>query len=261
MNISLGGRVAVVTGGASGIGLAIGRTLAGAGAAVVLADLNGQGAEQAAASIVEDGGAASFVQLDVRESDSVRRLMATAVERHGSLDILVNNAGLQYLSPITEFPEEKWNLLIGVMLTGAFLCIKYAMPAMVRGNWGRIVNVSSIHGKVASPYKAAYVSAKFGMLGLTRVTALEGAPHGITANAICPSYVRTPIVENQIASQAKMHGIPAEEVVDKIMLTDAPIKRILEPAEIGDLVLFLCSDSAAGMTGGDIPIDCGWTAH
>ena len=261
MEISLEGRVAVVTGGASGIGLATAKALAGAGAAVVLADLDGVKAESAAADIVQSGGSASAEQLDVRDSEGVRRLMSRAQERHGSLDILVNNAGLQFLSPIVDFPEEKWRLLVDVMLVGAFLCTKYAMPAMIERKWGRIINVSSIHGRVASAYKSAYVSAKFGLVGLTRVTALEGAPHGITANAILPSYVRTPIVENQIASQAEMHGITKDEVVEKIMLADAPIKRILDPAEIGDLVLFLCSDSAAGMTGGDIPIDCGWTAH
>ena len=261
MEISLEGRVAVVTGGASGIGLATAKALAGAGAAVVLADLDGPKAEAAAADIARSGASASSEQVDVRDSEAVRRLMSRAQERHGSLDILVNNAGLQFLSPIVDFPEEKWRLLVDVMLVGAFLCTKYAMPAMIERKWGRIINVSSIHGRVASAYKSAYVSAKFGLVGLTRVTALEGAPHGITANAILPSYVRTPIVENQIASQAEMHGITEDEVVEKIMLADAPIKRILDPTEIGDLALFLCSDSAAGMTGGDIPIDCGWTAH
>ena len=261
MHITLDGKVAVVTGGASGIGLAVANTLAGAGAAVVIADLNVEGGKKAAAKIMERGGEASFERVDVGQVEDVRPLMSNAVERHGSLDILVNNAGLQYLAPITEFPEEKWDQLIGTILSGAFLCTKYAMPAMIERKWGRIINMSSIHGKVASAFKAAYVSAKFGLLGLTRVAALEGAPHGITANAICPSYVRTPIVEKQIASQAEMHGIPEDEVVEQIMLADAAIKRILEPAEIGDLALFLCSDSAAGMTGGDIPIDCGWTAH
>jgi 3-hydroxybutyrate dehydrogenase len=147
------------------------------------------------------------------------------------------------------------------MLTGTFLCTKYALPSMMERRWGRIINVASIHGKVASPFKAAYVSAKFGICGLTRVTALEGAPHGITANAICPSYVRTPLVERQIADQAEAHGIAEEEVISKIMLADAPIKRILEPTEVGELALFLCSDAASGMTGSDIMIDCGWTAR
>jgi len=191
----------------------------------------------------------------------VRRLIATAIEHYGHLDILVNNAGLQYVAPIIEYPEDKWNTLIGVMLTGTFLCTKYALPKMMERKWGRIINIDSIHGKVASAFKCAYVSAKFGILGLTRVTALEAASYGITANAICPSYVRTPLVDKQIASQAKVHGISENEVIEKIMLADAPIKRILELAEIADLVVFLCSDSAAGITGADIAIDCGWTAH
>lgn len=261
LDISLEGRTGVVTGGASGIGLAICRALAGAGAAVVIADLNQEAGERAAGEIVDHGGQASFEQVDVADVKQVRRLMANVRRRHGGPDILVNNAGLQYMAPITEYPEDKWDLLIGVILKGAFLCTKYAMPAMIERKWGRIINMSSIHGRVASAYKCAYVSAKFGLIGLTREAALEAAPHGITVNAICPTYVRTPIVERQIASQAKLHGISEDEVLERIMLADAPIKRILEPSEVAALALFLCSDAAAGMTGGDIPIDCGWTAH
>lgn len=261
MQIMLHGKVAIVTGAGSGIGLAIAQALARAGAAVVLADIDRQAGEQAAANIVQQGGQAIFQYADVQQADDVRRLIAAAVERYGHLDILVNNAGLQYVAPIIEYPEDKWNTLIGVMLTGTFLCTKYALPKMMERKWGRIINIDSIHGKVASAFKCAYVSAKFGILGLTRVTALEAAPYGITANAICPSYVRTPLVDKQIASQAKVHGISENEVIEKIMLADAPIKRILEPAEIADLVVFLCSDSAAGITGADIAIDCGWTAH
>ena len=167
----------------------------------------------------------------------------------------------QYVAPIVEFPEETWAELIGIMLTGAFLCTKYAMPAMIERKWGRIINMSSQLGRIGAPFKCAYVSAKTGLIGLTRVTALEGAPHGITANALCPAYVRTPMVDRQIASQARAHGIPEDEVIAQIMLAGAPIKRILEPAEIASLVVYLCSDSAAGITGADISIDCGATAH
>jgi 3-hydroxybutyrate dehydrogenase len=261
MQVSLEEKTAVVTGGASGIGLAVAEGLAKSGAAVMLADVDADGGQRAAAKIVKQGGSAHFQPTDVQQAAEVRRLMDVAVEQFGSIDILVNNAGLQHVAPIVEFPEERWNTLIGVMLTGAFLCTKYAMPAMMERGWGRIINVDSIHGHVASAFKAAYVSAKFGIRGLTRVTALEGAPHGITANAICPSYVRTPLVDKQIAEQAQAHNISEKEVIDTIMLADAPIKRILEPAEIADLVLFLCSESAAGMSGSDIMIDCGWTAH
>ena len=261
MQVSLDAKIAVVTGAASGIGWAVANALAQAGAAVVVADVNQEGGEQAVARIVEQRGTASFQRADVQQVADVRRLMRSATERYGSVDILVNNAGLQHVAPIIEFPEERWNTLIGTMLTGAFLCTKYAMPTMMERKWGRIINIDSIHGKVASPFKAAYVSAKFGILGLTRVTALEGAPYGITANAICPSYVRTPLVEKQIASQAKIHGIAEDEVIERIMLADAPTKRILEPAEIGDLAVFLCGESASGITGSDICIDCGWTAH
>lgn len=261
MQVSLEGKVAVVTGAASGIGQAVAEVLATAGASVVIADRDQGGGQRVAHEITEQGGKAGFQETDVRKVEDVRQLMALTVERFGSVDVLVNNAGLQHVAPIVEFPEERWHTLIGVMLTGTFLCTKYAMPTMMERGWGRIINIDSIHGKIASPFKAAYVSAKFGVCGLTRVTALEGAPYGITANAICPSYVRTPLVDKQIADQAKAHGIPEDEVISKIMLADAPIKRILEPAEIGGLAVFLCSDSAGGITGSDILIDCGWTAH
>jgi len=261
MQVRLDGKVAVVTGAASGIGLKIVEMLAEAGAAVVGADLNAEAGEPAMARIAAAGGRVSFQQTDVRESVQVQRLMAVAKERYGSVDIMVNDAGLQFVCPIVEYPEEKWHQIVGVMLTGSFLCTKYALQIMMERKWGRIINMSSIHGKVASAFKSAYCSAKFGIIGLTRVTALEAAPYGITANAICPTYVRTPMVEKQIANLAKTHGITEAQVLEKIMLVDAPIKRILEPEEVASLALYLCSDAASGITGADLSIDCGWTAH
>ena len=261
MQVSLEGKVAVVTGGASGIGQAIAETLSRAGALVVVADLDAEGGPRVVEGIIAGGGRAAFQKTDVQQSGQVRDLMASATERFGPPSILVNNAGLQHVAPIADFPEERWHTLIGVMLTGSFLCTKAALPGMMAQRWGRIINMASIHGKVASPFKAAYVSAKFGIRGLTRVTALEGAPYGITANTICPSYVRTPLVENQIADQARVHNISQDEVIQDIMLADAPVKRILEPEEVAELALFLCSDAAGGITGSDIMIDCGWTAR
>jgi len=260
MRINLDGKTAVVTGAASGIGLAVAEALSEAGASVVIADLDEDKGNAAAAKIAASGRPCLFQPTDVRQSRDVQQLISFTQKRYGSLDILVNNAGLQHVAPIVEFPEEKWDLLVEIMLKGVFLCTKYAMPAMIERRWGRIINMSSIHGKVASAFKCAYVSSKFGICGLTKVTALEGAPYGVTANTVCPSYVRTPLVDKQIASQAAAHGISEEEVIEKIMLAKAPIKRLLEPAEVGQLVLFLCSESAAGITGTDISIDCGWTA-
>jgi len=183
------------------------------------------------------------------------------VRRFGSLDILVNNAGLQYVAPIVDYPEETWNRLIGVMLTGTFLCTKYALPHMIHARWGRVVNISSAHGLAASPFKSAYVSAKHGVIGFTKVAAWEVAAQGVTVNAVCPGYVRTPLVEGQIADQAKVHGIPAAEVVERVMLQPQALKRLLEPDEVAALVRYLCSDAAAGITGAALPIDGGWTAR
>jgi 3-hydroxybutyrate dehydrogenase len=254
-------KVAVVTGAASGIGFAIAKALAQAGAHVILADLDPVAGDRARAELEAIGPRCAFVATNVSQSADVRRLMDTAVKTFGRLDILVNNAGLQYIAPVVEFPEDRWDQLIGVMLTGTFLCCKYALPHMIRQRWGRVINIASLHGKVASPFKVAYISAKHGILGLTKVVALEVAEHNITANAICPAYVRTPLVEKQIAEQARRHNLPASEVVTKIMLEPAAIRRLLEPHEVADLALYLCSDSAAGITGAALDIDLGWTAR
>lgn len=254
-------RSAIVTGAGSGIGRAIAGMLASSGAAVCVSDVNAGAAQDAAAQIERGGGRAIASRADVRDREQVRRMVEEAVRTFGRLDILVNNAGLQHIAPVLDFPEEKWDLLIGVMLTGTFLCTKYSLPRMIAGRWGRVVNIASIHGLVASPFKSAYISAKHGIIGFTRTLALEVAEHGITANAICPAYVRTPLVEGQIAEQARVHGISDREVVEKIMLAPAAIKRLLEPDEVASLALYLCSDAASGITGAVHAIDAGWTAR
>ncbi len=255
------GKVAIVTGGASGIGLAIVESLAEAGVNTVIADMDVAGGERAAAKLQAAGSPCLFVPTSVSQPGQVRHLVDATAEKFGRLDILVNNAGLQYVAPIIEYPEEKWDLLIGVILTGAFLCTKYSLPHMIKNKWGRVINVASIHAKVASPFKVAYISAKHGVLGLTKVVALEQAENGITCNAICPAYVRTPLVEKQIANQATTHKISEEDVIQKIMLEPAAIKRLLEPGEVASLVKYLCTDEAAGITGTALDIDLGWMAH
>ena len=257
----LDGKAAIVTGAASGIGRAIAATLGAAGAAVCVGDLDEEGSRRVAGEIERSGGRAIAVRADVSRADQVEALVRATAEAFGRMDILVNNAGLQHVAPVHEFPLEKWNQLIGVMLTGTFLCTRAALPYMMTKRWGRVVNISSIHGLVASPFKSAYISAKHGIIGFTRTLALEVAEHGITANAVCPGYVRTPLVEGQIADQARVHGIPAQQVVETIMLAPSALKRLLEPEEVASLVLYLCSEAAAGITGAAYSIDGGWTAR
>ncbi|GHO62601.1 3-hydroxybutyrate dehydrogenase [Ktedonobacter sp. SOSP1-52] len=253
----LEGKVALVTGAASGIGLAIARVFAEQGARVTLTDIDIERGEAAATEIP----GARFLAADMSKGIEIERLIDEILKTEEHIDILVNNAGIQHVSPITEFSEEKWRLIIDIMLTSPFLLTKAVLPSMYEHKWGRILNIGSVHSLRASAYKSAYVSAKHGLLGLTRVTALEAAEHGVTCNAICPSYVRTPLVEKQIADQARIHNIPEEEVVEKVMAAEGAIKRLLEPSEVAQLALFLCSDAASGITGSAQTIDCGWTAH
>jgi len=255
------GHVAVVTGAGSGIGRAIALALGREGAAVCVADVDEGAARRVADELAVTGGRAHATRTDVSDVGQVRAMVDAAVRTLGGLDILVNNAGLQYVAPIVEYPEDRWNSLIGVMLTGTFLCTKYALPHMQRARWGRVVNIASAHGLVASPYKSAYVSAKHGIVGFTRTAAWEVAGTGITVNAVCPGYVRTPLVEKQIADQARVHGIPPEQVIERIMLEPHTLKRLLEPEEVAAMVVYLCSDSSGGVTGAALPIDGGWTAH
>ena len=231
---SLEGRIAVVTGGASGIGRAVAERFAAEGMRVVISDLQVEAGQALAQRL--DG---LFVESDMSRQAECRMLIDRALERFGTLHILVNNAGFQHVSSIEAFPEATWDKMLAVMLTAPFLLTKYAWPTMKAQGWGRVVNVASIHGLIASPFKSAYTAAKHGLLGLTRTAALEGGPHGITVNAICPAYVRTPLVENQIAAQAQSHGLQPEEVVQKIMLEPAAIKRLIEPEEVASAVTYL----------------------
>lgn len=248
-------KVAVVTGAASGIGLAVAEALAGANYRLVMADVNAESGKREA-----DRLDAFFVRADLTERTACKSLIEDTVSKFGSVDVLINNAGIQHVSPVEDFPEDKWDFMIRLMLTAPFLLTKYAWPHMKTAGWGRVINISSVHGLRASEFKSAYISAKHGIMGLTKTTALEGGPFGITVNAICPAYVRTPLVDNQIDAQAASHGIPREEVISSIMLKKAAIKKMIEPNEIGAAVMYLCSDAAGCMTGTDFTIDCGWTA-
>lgn len=258
---TLRGKAAVVTGGGSGIGRAIAQRLARDGAGVCVADLNRDAAERVAGEIARAGGEGRAVVVDVADGASVRAMVAQALAAFGRLDILVNNAGLQFVAPIIDYPEEKWHQLIGVMLTGTFLCTKHALPEMYKRRWGRVVNLASAHGLIASPFKAAYTAAKHGIVGFTKAAAWEAAERGVTINAICPGYTRTPLVENQIPALARDHGMPESEVVERIMLQVHAVKRLIEPDEIAATAAFLCSDAAAAITGTALSIDAGWTAR
>jgi 3-hydroxybutyrate dehydrogenase len=248
-------RVAVVTGTSSGIGRAVVERLAADGCRVLAVDANPEGE-----AIAQAAGAA-FFQADLTDGQQCARVIATAVERFGNVDILVNNAGIQHVADIENFPEAKWRTIIDLMLTAPFLLTQAAWPYMRQGGWGRIVNIASIHASVASPGKSAYVSAKHGLIGLTRTAALEGGELGITANAVCPAYVRTPLVERQIADQARLNRMDESEVVEKIMLSGAAVKRLIEPGEVAGVVAYLASDQASAVTGADWSIDLGWTAR
>lgn len=259
----LKGKTALITGSTSGIGLGIAKAMAGAGANIVLNGLGDAAAIEALrAGIEKDYGVrAVFHGADMTRPEQIRDMCEKAAGVFGAVDILVNNAGIQFVSPVQDFPEDKWNAIIAINLSSAFHTIKACVPMMRGKGWGRIVNVASIHGLVASPFKSAYIAAKHGMVGLTKTIALETARDNITCNAICPGYVLTPLVEGQIRDQAKVHNISEAEVVEKIMLTPQPTGKFVQIGEVARLALFLCDDSAQGITGTALPIDGGWTAR
>ena len=254
----LSGRTAIVTGSNSGIGLGIAEALARAGADVVINSFTDAPEDHALAErlAADHGVTVRYIAADMSKAQDCRAL----VEKAGRCDILVNNAGIQHVAPIPEFPAERWDAIIAINLSSAFHTTAVALPMMRKAGWGRVVNIASAHGLTASPYKSAYVAAKHGVVGLTKVTALETATEAITCNAICPGYVLTPIVEKQIPDQMKTHGMGREEVIAKVMLARQPSGEFATVEQIGGTTVFLCSDAAAQITGTTISVDGGWTA-
>ncbi len=256
-------KTAIVTGSTSGIGLGIAQALARAGNNIVI---NGFGNVDEIKAITADLQTQAGVQVEYSNADMSRpeqiSKMVQETERcFAAVDILVNNAGIQFVAPVDEFPDAKWEQILAINLSSNFYAIKAVLPGMKQRNAGRIVNIASAHGLVASPFKSAYVAAKHGVLGLTKAVALEVATTPITCNAVCPGYVRTPLVEGQIADQAKAHNLSEEEVVRDVILASQPNKRFVELSQLADLVLFLCSDAAGSITGTALPIEGGWTAR
>jgi len=260
---TLNGRSAIVTGSTSGIGLGIAQALAAAGADVTL---NGFGEpaeiERLRAGLAEASGVAvRYSGADMSRGEEVVGMVQEAEAAQGAIDILVNNAGVRVVAPLEEFPAAKWQAILAINLSSNFFAIQAALPGMRRRGYGRIVNIASAHGLVASPYKAAYVAAKHGVAGLTKVVALETAETDITCNAICPGFVRTPLVEGQIHEQARAHGLPREQVISDVILASQPSKRFVEVEEVAALTVFLCSPAGRSITGAALPVDGGWTAR
>ncbi|MBV9916454.1 MAG: 3-hydroxybutyrate dehydrogenase [Solirubrobacterales bacterium] len=246
----LAGRAALVTGAASGIGRAVAARLEDAGMSVLAVDLQ-----------PDPDGPGSPFQANLIEPAANAAAVAAALARFGRLDLVVPNAGVQHVAPVEEFPEERWQSIVALLLTSPFLLAKHAWPALREADSGRFVAIASVHGLVASPFKAAYVSAKHGLIGLIKTLALEGADAGITAVAVCPGYVRTPLVEKQIADQARVHGLPEEDVLEQVILAPHAVKQLIEPAEVADVVAFLAGPSGRAFTGVPVTMDQGWSAR
>ena len=246
----LTGRTALVTGAASGIGAAVARRMAADGATVLAVDRDETGVK----ALARDVAGIEPVVCDLSDLAAVDALP-------GEVDVLVNNAGLQHVSPVHEFDPERFSLILKIMLEAPFRLSRRVLPHMYDRGWGRIINISSVHGLRASPFKSAYVTAKHGLEGLSKTIALEGAEHGVTSNCVNPAYVRTPLVEGQIADQARAHGLTEDEVVERVMLAPAALKRLIEPEEVADAVAWLCSPAATSVTGSSLVMDGGWTAH
>ncbi|WP_407529977.1 3-hydroxybutyrate dehydrogenase [Methylobacterium oryzisoli] len=259
----LDGRVAIVTGSTSGIGLAVADTLAGQGAAIVLNGLCDAGEAERLCRALTDRHRTPvrYDDADLSRAGAVTDLVDRSVRAFGPVEILVNNAGIQHVGPIEDFPPEQWDAILAINLSAVFHATRRVLPDMRRRGWGRIINVASAHGLIGSPFKSAYVAAKHGVVGLTKVTALETAEAGITCNAVCPGYVLTPLVEQQVRAQAAAHGISEDEVVRTVLLAEQPTKRFATVEEVAETIAFLCGPAAASITGAAISIDGGWTAH
>jgi 3-hydroxybutyrate dehydrogenase len=266
--MSLNGKTAIVTGSTSGIGLGIARKLAAAGANILL---NGFGSKDEIDSLISEfatayrhyglAGKVAYSAADLTQPEQVRAMVAQAAAELGGADILVNNAGIQHVAAVEEFPEDKWDAIIALNLSATFHAVKAALPGMKAKGWGRVVNIASAHGLVGSAHKAAYVAAKHGLIGLTKVIALEAANDGVTANAVCPGWVLTPLVEKQIADRAKGNGTTVEQERVALLSEKQPMHQFSTPENLGDLVLFLCGDAAASITGAALTMDGGWTAQ
>jgi 3-hydroxybutyrate dehydrogenase len=250
LNAPLAGRTALVTGAASGIGVAVARRMAADGATVLAVDLDEAGVK----ALAQEVAGIEPVTCDLSDLDAVDALPA-------EVDVLVNNAGLQHVAPLPDFDPQRFSAILTIMLEAPFRLARRTLPHMYDRDWGRVINISSVHGLRASPFKSAYVAAKHGLEGLSKVIALEGAEHGVTSNCICPAYVRTPLVERQITDQARQHDIDEAEVIDKIMLAPAAVKRLVEPAEVAELAAVLYGPASASISGASLTMDGAWTAH
>ncbi|WP_118972376.1 3-hydroxybutyrate dehydrogenase [Taibaiella koreensis] len=255
-------KTALITGSTSGIGLATAKAFAAKGYNIVFNGLEENGAEIAAGVAQEFGIGYLFSPANMMQPEAIRALAKEALDKFGSVEVLINNAGIQFVAPIEDFPEDKWDAIIAINLTAAFHLTKAILPSMKANKFGRVINISSAHGLIASPFKSAYVAAKHGIIGFTKVLALEGGEHGITANAICPGYVHTPIVDKQIPDQMKAHNMTREEVIEKVFLAEHAIKDFISLDTIAQTILYLAdSEAAATITGIAMPLDAGWTAH